>query len=91
MAGRKLADLHLNYEAAKAYPLTIVGDASSPGRVKKMKWGKRKDPATGKRVDDHTVLIYNDELIFKDFPVSANEYKVYGRSLLDWMIDCFQV
>lgn len=58
LAGRKLANLHLNYESVQPYPLTVFGDVSNPGDVKKMKWGKRKDPVTGKRVDDHTVLIY---------------------------------
>lgn len=91
LAGRKLADLHLNYETVQPYPLSTVGDAANPGRVQKMKWGKRKDPATGKRVDDHTVLIYNENLTFKDIPETANNYKVNGRSPLEWMIDRYQV
>ncbi len=56
-----------------------------------MKWGKRKDPETGKKVDDHTTLIYNENLTFSDIPEAANEYKVNGRSPLEWMIDRYQV
>ena len=56
-----------------------------------MKWGKRKDPETGKKVDDHTTLIYNGNLTFTDIPEAANDYKVNGRSPLEWLIDRYQV
>lgn len=91
LAGRQLAKLHLDYESAEPYPLTVRGDACKPGRVKKMKWGKRKDPETGKNVDDYTTLIYNESLTFSDIPEAANEYKVNGRSPLEWMVDRYQV
>lgn len=39
-----------------------------PGPVRKMKWGKRKDPETGKKVDGHTALIYNENLVIRDIP-----------------------
>lgn len=91
LAGRQLAKLHLDYESIEPYPLTVCGDACDPGRVKKMKWGKRKDPETGKKVDDHTTLIYNENLVFSDIPEAANDYKVNGRSPLEWMIDRYQV
>ncbi len=91
LAGRKLARLHLDYENAQPYPLTMSGDASNPGRVKKMKWGKRKDPETDKKIDDYTTLVYNESLTFSDIPEAANDYKVNGRSPLEWMIDRYQV
>lgn len=91
LAGRKLARLHLDYEAVRPYQLRVQGDANNPGRVQKMKWGKKKDPETGKKVDDHTVLIYNESLTFRDIPEAANDYKVNGRSPLEWMIDRYQV
>lgn len=91
LSGRKLAELHLNYETVEPYPLRVQGDASNPGKVQKMKWGKRKDPDTGKKVDDHTVLIYNENLTYRDIPEAANDYKVNGRSPLEWMIDRYQV
>lgn len=91
LAGRRLAHLHLDYENAEPYPLAVRGDASNPGRVQKMKWGKRKDLETGKKVDDYTTLIYNENLTFSDIPEAVNEYKVNGRSPLEWMIDRYQV
>ena len=68
-----------------------VGSSFLPGPVQKIKWGKRKDPDTGKKVDDHTVLIYNENLVIKDIPEAAQRYTVNGRSLLEWVIDRYQV
>ena len=36
IAGRKLADLHLNYETIEPWPLTEVGDSANPGRTEKI-------------------------------------------------------
>lgn len=91
LAGRRLAELHLNYESTEPYPLTVRGNDKKPGRVEKMKWGKRKDPETGKKVDDYTTLIYNENLAYSGIPEVANDYKVNGRSPLEWMIDRYQV
>ncbi|WP_251178062.1 DEAD/DEAH box helicase [Adlercreutzia agrestimuris] len=91
LAGRRLAELHLNYESVEPYPLTVRGNEKNPGRVEKMKWGKCKDPETGKKVDDYTTLIYNENLAYSGIPEVANDYKVNGRSPLEWMIDRYQV
>lgn len=91
LAGRKLVQLHLEYEIVQPYPLTVHGDVSNPGRVQKMKWHKHKDPETGKRVNDYTTLVYNENLTFSDIPEAANEYKVNGRSPLEWLVDRYQV
>ena len=99
MAGRALADLHLNYESVDPWPLTIRGNRGqydiaglrNPGPVRKMKWGRRRDPETGKRENDYTTLVYNDNLTYADIPERANDYKVNGRSPLEWMVDRYQV
>lgn len=90
-AGRALAKLHLGYEAIEPWPVKEVGSSLLPGPVQKIKWGKRKDPETGKKVDDHTVLIYNENLVIKDIPEAAQRYTVNGRSPLEWVIDRYQV
>ena len=90
-AGRALAELHLNYESVDPYPLTVVGDAENPGPVVKMRWGKKRNPETGKQENDKSTLIYNANLTFKDIPEIAHRYVVNGRSPLDWMIDRYQV
>ena len=62
-AGKELMDLHVGYEDVEPYPLDIAvkGDESDPDtwRVLKMKWARKKDPETGKNVNDVTKLIYN--------------------------------
>ena len=90
-AGKALAELHLNYESAELYPLTIVGNAKNPGPVTKMRWGKKRNPNTGKAEADKSVLVYNGNLTFKDIPDIAHRYVVNGRSPLEWMIDRYQV
>ena len=89
--GRKLAELHINYETAEPYPLQIVGDAENPGPVEKMRWGKKRNPVTGKTEADKSVLVYNANLTFKGIPALAHEYVVNGRSPLEWMVDRYQV
>ena len=90
-AGRALAKLHLGYEEIEPWPVKEVGSSLLPGPVQKIKWGKRKDTETGKKVDDHTVLIYNENLVIKDIPEAAQRYAVNGRSPLEWVIDRYQV
>lgn len=90
-AGRALAKLHLGYEEIEPWPVKEVSSSLLPGPVQKIKWGKRKDPETGKKVDDHTVLIYNENLVIKGVPEAAQRYTVNGRSPLEWVIDRYQV
>lgn len=90
-AGRALAKIHLGYETIEPWPVKEVGSTLLPGPVQKIKWGKRKDSETGKKVDDHTILIYNENLVIKDIPEAAQRYTVNGRSPLEWVIDRYQV
>ncbi len=90
-AGKKLAGIHLNYESAEMYPLTIVGNVEDPGPVQKLRWGKKKDPEAGRSVEDRSVLVYSSRLTYKGIPEAAHRYVVNGRSPLEWMIDRYQV
>ena len=93
-AGRELANLHLSYEKVEMWPNLVVEGmphGMDPGRVEKLAWGKKKDPETGKRVNDYTRLIYNRDVTVSNIPESANDYKVNGRSPLEWMVDRYQV
>jgi hypothetical protein len=60
-------------------------------RVQKMKWAKRKDPETGKNVNDVTKLIYNKQVTIAGIPVEADEYMLGSRSAVAWLIDRYQV
>ena len=57
----------------------------------KMKWAKRKDPETGKNVNDVTKLIYNKRVTIAGIPAEADEYILGSRSAVAWLIDRYQV
>ncbi|CAJ9589725.1 helicase domain-containing protein [Burkholderia pseudomallei] len=84
-AGRKLADLHINYETVEMYPLQIEGGGllltDADYRVEKMRYGKN-----GKDKDLST-LIYNDKITVKGIPPEAYEYVVNGKPALDWVVE----
>lgn len=94
-AGKELMDLHVGYEDVEPYPLDIAvkGDESDPDtwRVLKMKWARKKDPETGKNVNDVTKLIYNKRVTITGIPAEADEYMLGSRSALAWLIDRYQV
>ena len=94
-AGKELMDLHVGYEDVEPYPLdiTVKGDESDPDtwRVLKMKWGRKKDPETGKNVNDVTKLIYNKRVTITGIPAEADEYMLGSRSAVAWLIDRYQV
>ncbi|NTV70411.1 MAG: DEAD/DEAH box helicase [Azonexaceae bacterium] len=83
-AGRKLADLHLNYETVEPYPLKIESSGKLTDidyRVEKMKYGKKgKDK-------DLTTLHYNDKITLTGIPLEAYDYVVNGKPALDWVVE----
>ena len=93
--GRGLAQLHLNYDTGPMYNLkeSYYGNKEllqrNPGRVDKLRWGKKV--VDGKKVDDYSVIIYNDQVVLRDVPLSAQNYIVNGRSALAWLFDRYQV
>ena len=85
-AGRKLADLHLNYETVEPYPLTITVHGDAPltdvdYRVEKMRYGK-----IGKE-KDLTTVHYNNRITVSGIPLEAYEYIVNGKPALDWVME----
>ncbi|MET7603206.1 type ISP restriction/modification enzyme [Streptomyces avermitilis] len=92
-AGRKLADLHINYEQAEPYKgivETVTGDASATPpselyRVAKMKIPKIKGQA------DRSTIIYNTRVKLTNIPEEAYRYQLGARSAIEWIIDRYQV
>ena len=84
-AGRRLAELHLNYETVEPYLLQIEGidllSRPEDYRVIKMRYGKN-----GKE-KDLTTIIYNDLVVIKGIPPQAYEYVVNGKPALDWVVE----
>ncbi len=89
-AGRRLGDLHVNYETVELYPVTYkqgtpalwnVGDPKAFYRVTKMKFaGKRGDT-------DKTTVIYNANITMTDIPLEAYDYVVNGKPALEWVME----
>ncbi|HQS03771.1 MAG TPA: hypothetical protein PK693_11400 [Halothiobacillus sp.] len=89
-AGRDLAALHVNYEQVEPYPLKIEGGGlltDADYRVEKMKYAKKKDPQTGKSVNDLSTLIYNHKITLTGIPIEAYDYVVNGKPALDWVVE----
>lgn len=85
VAGRDLAELHLNFEKVDMYPANIVGGSlllnDLDYKVSKMKWDKKgKDK-------DYTSLVYNEKIMITGIPSEAQEYVINGKSALDWVIE----
>ena len=89
-AGRKLGDLHVNYESVDKYPVTFaegalelatIDDPVSYYRVEKMKFA-------GKRPNlDKTTVHYNNNITITNIPLVAYDYVVNGKSALDWVME----
>ena len=79
-AGKRLADLHVNYEQQPEYPLERVEKGQLNWRVEKMRLCK-----------DKTTLTYNEFLTLKGIPPETYEYRLGNRSALEWVIDQYQV
>lgn len=96
-AGRALSDLHTGYEKVEPYPVDVrlrpgtYPEDRDTWRVTKLKWAKKKDPETGRNVDDVTTLIYNPKVTIAGIPEAADRYMLGSRSALAWIIDRYQV
>ena len=94
-AGKKLAELHLNYETCEQYPLTVEfpNITSPPTDIehadpnlflltdKQMRHGP-----TGK-----SSLLINPNILLSGIPDDAYRYVVNGRSPLEWFIDRYYI
>ncbi len=80
--GKRLADLHLHYEAAAEYPLQTMEnrDVVWTWRVEKMKLTR-----------DKTALVVNDALTLSGIPAQCFDYRLGNRSALEWVVDQYQV
>ena len=86
-AGRKLAELHVNYESVTPYNGCTIEKANNVHyRVEKLAYGKIKGK-TGNAAKDKTCIVYNETLTIKNIPLEAQEYIVNKKSGLDWIVE----
>lgn len=90
--GKKLADLHLNYEDVPAYEGCDVRiadyvetenyNAYDHFYVDKMRF---------KSKDDKSTIIYNGNVTIENIPAKAYEYIVNGKSAIEWIVERYCV
>jgi len=103
-AGKKLAELHVNYESAKEFKLQRIEnkEVKLDWRVEAMKLVGRVTPCApssplppatgGQRTARPTLsIIYNDFLTLSGIPPEVFDYKLGNRSALEWVIDQYRV
>lgn len=89
-AGRKLAELHINYESVEAYEGVEVQlpeehlqmDAYEFHSATKLRFPKK---------DQKETIIYNSRIKINNIPEKAYEYVVNGKSAIEWIMDRYQV
>lgn len=82
-AGRKLAELHINYEDVPPYEgVEVIGESSGNFKVQKMRFPKKGQQDT---------IIYNSKIVVSNIPEKAYEYVVNGKSAIEWIMERYQV
>ena len=82
-AGRKLADLHLNYETGPlCQQLIITGEKPGKLNVTKMRFPSKEDKGT---------ILFNDSVKIENIPMAAYDYVVNGKSAVEWIMERYAV
>lgn len=82
-AGRKLGELHVNYEKVPPYEeLKVSGTQHVKYEVTKMKFLAK---------DRKDTIIYNDYIKIENIPAKAYEYLVNGKSAIEWILERYQI
>ncbi|SEA37923.1 Predicted helicase [Xylanibacter ruminicola] len=90
--GKKLADLHLNYETVPAYPGVIVhGDRKLTGTDADYDYFRVVDKLRFKSKQDKSTIIFNGNITIENIPAKAYEYIVNGKSAIEWIVERYCV
>ena len=82
-AGRKLAELHVDYEEVDPYEgIKVSGTQHGNYHVEKLRFIKKGDKST---------IIYNENITIENIPEKAYEYVVNGKSAIEWILDRYQI
>lgn len=90
--GKKLADLHLNYESVAPYPDVVVkGDRKVTGDDSDYDYFRVWDKMRFKSKTDKSTIIYNGNIVIENIPEKAYEYVVNGKSAIEWIVERYCV
>jgi predicted helicase len=82
-AGRKLAELHINYEIVAPFKGVKVSGADNKFyAVEKMRFPKK---------DQKNTILFNSKITISNIPEKAYEYVVNGKSAIEWIMERYQV
>lgn len=90
--GKKLADLHLNYETVAPYPdVKVVGDRPLKGDESDYEYYRVWDKMRFNSKTDKSTIIYNGNIRIENIPAKAYEYVVNGKSAIEWIVERYCV
>ncbi|MBC6415699.1 MAG: hypothetical protein GDA46_04830 [Bdellovibrionales bacterium] len=88
--GKKLSDLHVNYEKAPKYKGLIIKGQKFFKESNFYKVDKMKHPKVNEK-EDKTQIIYNEFIKVSNIPLRAYEYQINGKSAIKWIMSRYQV
>ena len=90
--GKKLAELHLNYEDVPPYPdVEVIGDRQLTGTDADYDYFRVVDKLRFKSKQDKSTIIYNGNIEINNIPAKAYEYVVNGKSAIEWIVERYCV
>ena len=90
--GKKLADLHLNYETVAPCPDVVVrGDRQATGAEEDYDYFRIYDKMRFRSKEDKSIIIYNGNITIENIPAKAYEYVVNGKSAIEWIVERYCV
>ena len=90
--GKKLSDLHLNYETVEPYSgVKVVGDRKASGADSDYDYFRVYDKMRFKSKEDKSIIIYNGNIRIENIPAKAYEYVVNGKSAIEWIVERYCV
>ncbi len=98
-AGRKLAELHLNYETIAPstevivlfHPLNITQALKQHSQSEIEYLNYRVDKMRFPKKDQKETIIYNNQITIENIPAKAYEYVVNGKSAIEWIMERYQI
>lgn len=91
-AGKKLAELHLNYETIPPCPeVKVYGDRPLTGTDDDYDYYKVVDKMRFRSKQDKSTILYNGHIMVSDIPDKAYEYIVNGKSAIEWIVERYCV
>jgi predicted helicase len=82
-AGRKLAELHINYETVAPFKgVKVIGADSGFYTIEKIRFPKKEQKDT---------ILFNSKITVSNIPAKAYEYVINGKSAIEWIMERYQV